>query len=158
MTSTMAPRQIINEGPPSPMHAWSEEQALQLDESVVTPGFAYNLARYFPSGTHNDKERCVELMEKIGGQSDPATWYSTATRARTPTRPRSVPPRCARFPDNKHSYTKNPELFYMTTNKREFGGTFGLPAGNARPDTSKIFPSRGNNNFSTYQTDFNEKT
>jgi len=43
----------------------------------VTPGFAYNVARYFPSGTQNDKERCVELMEKIGAASDPATWYST---------------------------------------------------------------------------------
>lgn len=106
MTSTMAPRQIVNEGIPNPMQAWGEEQVLQvnnrsmlnenrlrkhdhsyrfvilftlfqLDESVVTPGFAYNLARYFPSGTHNDKERCLELMDKIGGSSDPAAWYST---------------------------------------------------------------------------------
>lgn len=60
----------------------------------------------------------------------------TAPRSRTPVspaRPRSVPPRCARFPENsKPSYTKNPELFYMTTNKREFGATFGPPAENAR--------------------------
>ncbi|XP_078371538.1 uncharacterized protein LOC144655195 isoform X2 [Oculina patagonica] len=158
MTSTMAPRQIFNEGFPNPMHAWGEDQVLQLDESVVTPGFAYNLARYFPSGTHHDKEKCIELMEKIGVSSDPATWYSTGTRARTPTRPRSVPLRSARLPNNvKHSYTKNPELFYMTTNKREFGGNFGPPAGNARPSTSKIFPSRDNRNLSTYQTDFNDK-
>lgn len=51
----------------------------QLDESVVTPGFAYNLARFFPSGSHNDKERCIDLMEKMGGSSDPATWYSRGT-------------------------------------------------------------------------------
>ena len=43
----------------------------------MTPGFAYNLARFFPSGSNNDKERCIELMEKIEGSSDPATWYST---------------------------------------------------------------------------------
>ena len=43
----------------------------------MTPGFAYNLARYFPSGTHHDKEKCIEIMEKIGVSSDPATWYST---------------------------------------------------------------------------------
>lgn len=104
MTSTMAPRQI-NEGRPNLIHAWGEHQVLQvitptpklfrkarsslfnnrhfilftpqLDESVVTPGFAYNLARYFPSGTHHDKEKCIEIMEKIGVSSDPATWYST---------------------------------------------------------------------------------
>ncbi|XP_020629597.1 uncharacterized protein LOC110066695 isoform X2 [Orbicella faveolata] len=138
--------------------AWDFRTLPKLDESVVTPGFAYNLARYFPSGTHHDKEKCIEIMEKIGVSSDPATWYSTGTRARTPARPRSVPLRSVRSPENrKHSYTKNPELFYMTTNKREFGGTFGPPAGNARPDTSKIFPSRENKNLSTYQTDFNDK-
>jgi len=51
----------------------------------------------------------------------------------------------------------NPELFYMTTNKREFAGTFGYPAGNARPSTSQIFPSRDNKNSTTYQTDFSQK-
>ena len=45
----------------------------------------------------------------------------------------------------------------MTTNKREFGATFGPPAENARPRTSKIFPSRSNNNSTTYQADFNAK-
>lgn len=53
---------------------------LQLDESVVTPGFAYNIARYFPSGTQADKERCVELMEKIGVSPDPAMWYSRGAK------------------------------------------------------------------------------
>jgi len=138
--------------------AWGFRTLPKLDESVVTPGFAYNLARYFPSGTHHDKEKCIEIMEKIGVSSDPATWYSTAPRARTPTRPQSVPLRCVRSPEkHKPSYAKNPELFYETTNKREFGGTFGPPAGNARPDTSKIFPSRKNKSLSTYQTDFNDK-
>lgn len=128
----------------------------QLDESVVTPGFAYNIARYFPSGTHADKERCVELMEKIGVSSDPAMWYSTAPVS--PARPRSVPPRCTRFPEkSKHSSTKNPELFYMTTNKREFGGNFGPPARSARPSTSKIFSSRNSDSSTTYRTDFSSK-
>ena len=30
MTSTMAPRQIFNEGFPNPMHAWGEDQVLQV--------------------------------------------------------------------------------------------------------------------------------
>ena len=60
-------------------------------------------------------------------------FFRTEARARTPTRPKSVPPQATRFSEKaRHSYTKNPELFYMTTNKREFGGKFGHPAENAR--------------------------
>ncbi|XP_068719087.1 uncharacterized protein [Montipora capricornis] len=154
----MAPRQILNESATNPFQAWEDQQALQLNEAVVTPGFAYNLARYFPSGTHNDKTKCIELMDKVGASSDPATWYSPVSRAQMPTRPKSVPPAESRFPENnKQSYTRNPELFYMTTNQREYGGTFGYPAGNARPSSSKIFPSRSNNNPTSYRTDFNQK-
>ena len=32
VTSTMAPRQIINEGTPNPMQAWGEEQVLQVNK------------------------------------------------------------------------------------------------------------------------------
>ena len=33
MTSTMAPRQIISEGVPNPMQAWSKEQVLQVNKT-----------------------------------------------------------------------------------------------------------------------------
>lgn len=60
-------------------------------------------------------------------------FFRIVAPARTPTRPKSVPPQATRFSEKaRHSYTKNPELFYMTTNKREFGGKFGHPGENAR--------------------------
>ena len=43
---------------------------------MVTPGFAYNIARYFPSGTDYDKQKCIELMDKLGASTNPTTWYS----------------------------------------------------------------------------------
>ena len=43
---------------------------------MITPGFAYNIARYFPSGTDYDKQMCIELMDKIGASTNPSTWNS----------------------------------------------------------------------------------
>ena len=124
---------------------------------MITPGFAYNIARYFPSGTDYDKQMCIELMDKIGASTNPSTWYSpgaiflllipkvkkknasisllsfTVARSRTPTRPKSVPPSRNRQPRNAtQSRTKDTEHFYMTTNQREYRGVFGSPAGSAR--------------------------
>ncbi|KAK2563279.1 hypothetical protein P5673_013641 [Acropora cervicornis] len=152
----MVPRQINNGM--SPMQAWEERQALELDGAVITPGFAYNIARYFPSGTDYDKQMCIELMDKIGASTNPSTWYSPVARSRTPTRPKSDPSSRNRQPRNAtQSRTKDTEHFYMTTNQREYRGVFGSPAGSVRPRTSEIFPVRSNNNSSSYRTDFNQK-
>ncbi|XP_067040942.1 uncharacterized protein [Acropora muricata] len=138
--------------------AWGHCKTPQLDGAVITPGFAYNIARYFPSGTDYDKQMCIELMDKIGASTNPSTWYSPVARSRTPTRPKSVPPSRNRQPRNAtQSRTRDTEHFYMTTNQREYRGVFGSPAGSARPRTSEIFPVRSNNNSSSYRTDFNQK-
>ena len=127
----------------------------QIDKSAVRPGFAYNLARYFPSGANSDQERCIELMEKLGMSSDPVTWYlpgmllcdgnlllfhslknnlvtiflvHAGDDAQIPARPGSA----GVIKNDRRSDTRNPDLFYLTTNRREFAGTFGPPAGNAR--------------------------
>eukprot|EP00112_Aurelia_sp_Birch-Aquarium-sp1_P002733 Seg1303.10 transcript_id=Seg1303.10/GoldUCD/mRNA.D3Y31 product="Testis-expressed protein 26" protein_id=Seg1303.10/GoldUCD/D3Y31 len=49
---------------------------------------------------------------------------------------------------------KDPKRFYLTTNQRDFDGQGGLPAHNARPNSSKLYPTEAKFVKSSYQNDF----
>ena len=166
----MAPRQNC-ERARTPKQAWTEVKAYcnqewffftcanflrfvrQLDGRIVTPGFAYNIARYFPSASEDfDREKCMEVMEKLGVNPDPVKWYSLGKRlccmlliltlvfsmsiVYPADRPQTASPRDLIRPKkekiNIDSFTRDPEVFYLTTNRRDFAANFGAPSANAR--------------------------
>uniref|UniRef100_A0A6P8I992 Uncharacterized protein LOC116297566 n=1 Tax=Actinia tenebrosa TaxID=6105 RepID=A0A6P8I992_ACTTE len=153
MTSTMASRRnwpkITNY-----KEAWSNQKAPDLGDFVVSPGFAYNISRFYPSASElKDKETCLKLMQKLGLPSDPISWYRPVRSSKTYSpRPPSAPATTIR--KKMESYSQNPDLFYTTTHKKDFEGDHGSPADKTRPKSAKMFPNRGAILDTTYQYEF----
>ncbi|KAK3701732.1 hypothetical protein QZH41_018895 [Actinostola sp. cb2023] len=156
MTSTMANRQNWHK---KSREAWTNWKPPHLSDFAVTPAFAYNIARFYPSSRRTqDKDLCVKLMQNLGLSSDPVAWYSTNRTGRkhkktTLPRPPSAPPRLRAM----ESFSQNPDEFYMTSHKKEYDGLRGTPAENARPQSAKLFPNRVNDEDTTYHKEFCEK-
>jgi len=96
----------------------------------------------------------MKLMEKLGLTSEPVNWYTTGGNPRKIRLQRSKTPGSSKPREEFMSYTRDPKQFYLTTHKKDYTGAQGRPAGNARPRTSRIYPSRDDGGRSTYQSEY----